>query len=172
MVNMEVSYIAKTGLKIKGKQATIGVDPRDKEGYNGVILLDESVDPQSVDVDSMIMQGPGEYEIGGIKISATRSGDNTVYSLNVDNVDVLVGKIAAIEKVQQKLKEHHLAVLCTDTVVDSSFATGLATNAVMFYGEKAPEVVKNLTTETVKQMPKYQTTREKLPSEMETILLA
>jgi hypothetical protein len=42
---------------------------------------------------------------------------------------------------------------------------------IIFYGEKAAEIAQTFGKETVKQMAKYSTTKDKLPQEVETIVL-
>lgn len=175
MVSMDITSLPKNGLKIKSKRALIAIDSIDKSAsYNGSILIDAKLIASQPSADYVFLQGPGEYEVGGIKIAGTKSGTEegaTVYSLDVDGISVLVGDIADVGRIQQKLKEYDIAILKIDSVVDSSFATGLASSAILFYGDKASEVVESLTKETVKKTSKYTTTHDKLPSEMETVLL-
>ena len=86
-------------------------------------------------------------------------------------VDVLVGKISALDAMQHKLKEHHIVVALCDEIVTASFLTSLASNVVIFYGDKAREISQAFGKDNVKPMPKYVTTKEKLPSEVETVIL-
>ncbi len=168
---MEIAILPKHALKLKGKQATLVVNPADKATpYSAAILLGSSVVPNSD--DGVVISGPGEFEVGGIKISGTREGGDVVYTMNIDGVGILLGETAAIAKTQGKLKENNVAILYTSVVTDASLATGLATNAVLFYGEKASEVVQTFAKENVKTMPKYLITSEKLPQEIETVLLS
>lgn len=168
---MEIAVLPKNALKLKGKQTTLVVNPSDKATpYSGAILLGPAVKPSSM--DGVVISGPGEYEVGGIKISGTREGSDMVYTMIIDGVGILLGETEAIVKTQGKLKENNVAILFTSTVTDASLATGLATNAVLFYGEKADEVVRTFAKENVKTMPEYQITSEKLPQEIETVLLA
>jgi len=171
---MEIALLPKNGLKIRGKYASILVDALDKTVlYSAIILLDCDTKTSAMQGgDGVLIEGPGEYEVGGIKIKGYRHDALVAYSLNVDGIDVLLGTIEALEKMQQKLKEHNIIVVAANSVIDSSFVTGLASNAVIFYGEKGNEVVKGFATETVKMLAKYQVTKDKLPQEMETVLLA
>jgi hypothetical protein len=171
---MEISVQSPMSLKLKGKHATIVINPYDKStAYNAALLIGS---PAKSDLkfneEGVVIDGPGEYEAGGVKISGTRVDGLTVYSLNVDGVDIAVGDIAALEKLHQKMKEHNVLIVHANTVQTATFITTLATNASLFYGVNSREVVDSLAKEEKKVVQKYQITAEKLPAETETILLA
>jgi hypothetical protein len=167
---MEIALLTKSGLRIKGKQATLAIDPVDKATYEAVLLLAKT--PEEVTkVDTILITGAGEYEIGGIKVSGVRSESDLLYSITVDGVEILVGKLDVLEKMQHKLKEHNIVVVNCTTEAGASFITSLAENVVMFYGEKAQEISASFGKENVKPMNKYSSTKDKLPTEVETVLL-
>jgi len=168
---MEIAVLQRTGLRIKSKQASLVVDVPDKAAYDGLLLVGKSPEGLSSD-DAVLIYGTGEYEIGGIKMTGTRADTDMLYSLNVDGIDILLGKLNALSKMQHKLKEYDIVVVLCDTVDNASFITSLASNVVVFYGEKAGEIASTFGKENVKTMAKYQVTKEKLPAEVETILLA
>lgn len=171
IVYMEISLVPQSALRIKGKQMTIGIDQIDKNNSRGTIVLNRNPDDFKAQEDHVLIDGAGEYEVGGIKINGTRSGQNVLYSMNVDGVEVLIGKISALDAMQHKLKEHHIVVALCDGIVTATFLTSLASNVVMFYGEKAVEISQAFGKDTVKPMAKYTTTKDKLPTEVETIIL-
>lgn len=167
---MEIAILPKNAVKIKGKQASLIVDPSDDAtSYHAAIYLENNVHPTE---ESLAIIGPGEYEIGGIKVSGIKNATGTVYSLTIDDIDLLVGKLAVIEKVQHKLKEHNLVLIQTEDERDASFVTSLATNGLLLYGGKAKDVMQKFAKEGMSEMNKYQVTKEKLPQEIQTILLA
>lgn len=170
---MEIALLSKKTLKIRGKKASFVFNPQEKiTDYNGAFYFQNSDTASSGFNDSVvIIKGPGDYEIAGVKFSGISMGQETVYSLNIDGVEVLIGNAGVIEKLQHKLKEHNIVILAVEDMINASFATSLANNAVLFYGDKAGEVVKALAKDAVKEMNKYQATADKLPTEMETILL-
>lgn len=168
---MEIALLQKTGLRIKGKTATFLVNPQEAGGANAGLVLDDSVDPTSSD-ETVILNGPGEYEIGGVKISGTRGDKGVLYSMNIDGIDVLVGKIETLSAMQHKLKEHNIVIsLCTEPA-SASFLTSLAVNVVVFYGTTAAETAQGFEKDNLQTMNKYTTAAGKLPAEVETILLA
>ena len=167
---MEIALLPKNAVRVKGKQATVVIDPVDSvTPHQAAIFLTLG---GAVMVDSVPIVGPGEYEIGGIKISGVKSSSGTVYSLTVDDIDLLIGKLSVIEKAQHTLKEHHLVLILTEEESDASFVTSLATNGLLLYGEKAKNVIQKFAKEGMNEMNKYQVTKEKLTPEIQTILLS
>ncbi len=168
---MEITTLPKGALKIKGKHATLAINPQDRSTYNGIIALGKSPEEISNQEDTVIINGPGEYEVGGIKITGLRNEGDTIYSFIVDRVEILLGQLKSLEKMQHKLKEHNVVVAIADSVVNPEFATSLASNVLIFSGEKAQEIINNFGKDSLQTMPKYTTTVDKLPQEMQTILL-
>jgi hypothetical protein len=170
MMYMEITLLPKSSLKIKGKNASFVVDPKDSTLYSAAFLLEKESAVGSENEDMVVLDGPGEYEVGGVKMTGSRSEAGVNYSLSLDGVDIVFGKISSLEKMHTKLKEHNIVVALCDEVVSPSFLTALSSSALVLYGEKAAEVAQTFG-EVVKKMPKYVTTKDKLPLEMETIVL-
>jgi hypothetical protein len=171
---MEISLLSPQSIRIKGKTGSFVVNPQGKiAGVNGIFLFKGmSVDKTKMDEEIVVIKGPGEYELGGVKISGIRVGGETVYSMSVDSVDILLGKAEELAKDHAKLKEHNIVILYVDTPTNASFVTALAPNVVLFYGEKSEESITNLAKDSFKRESKYVTTLDKLPTEMETVLLS
>lgn len=168
---MEISLVSKTSLRIKGKNAVIAIDPQDKTEVNAALVFSipqEKIDTTGADV---VIAGPGEYETGGIKITGIRNDIDMIYSMTVDAVTVLIGKTGSLEKMQPKLKESNILIVLCNDVSDTAFLTSLVSSVIIFYGEKAAEVGKLFGGEGVKHLPKYATTIDKLPAEVETVIL-
>lgn len=168
---MEIAFLAKNSLRLKGKKSSFIVDPEEKMSANGFILLNESGDRLFDQKESVIIQGPGEYEIGGVKLSGYRTEGNLVFNFSIDGVEILLGKLTSLEKMQHKLKEQHVVIAYVDEVINSSFINSLATNLVVFYGNKSKEVIDLYGKANVTSMQKYSITLDKLPQEVETIIL-
>jgi len=166
---MEISVQDTNSLKIRGKHAAVYINPHDKTAnYNMAILIgNPSKSSLKIKDDIVIINGPGEYEAGGIKVSGIKSENGTVYSLTLDNI----GDLEGLEKIHQKLKEHHVAVVHAGAVGNTSFATSLGMNALLYFGEKAKESIDTLAKDEKKELAKYTISSDKLPTEPETILL-
>lgn len=171
---MEITVQDANSLRIKGKNATIFINPKDKNAtYNAAILLGN---PDKATLKLMegvvVIDGPGEYEAGGVKISGQRADKNTVYIITIDNLSVLVGDRDSLNTMHQKLQGNDVAVVYAGVEGDISFATSLASYAVLFFGEKGQEAVDKFAKDEKKVMSKYQISAEKPPLETETVLLS
>lgn len=167
---MEIALVHKTDLRVKGKSATFIVNPTSTPVANAALLLNDSSDQFGAD-DIVIIHGPGDYEVGGVKITGFKHEKGVVYSMNVDNITIVLGKIETLSAMQHKLKEHNVVVaLCTEGA-NAAFLTSLAENAIIVYGEKAAETAQGFEKEKLKTLNKYVGAAGKLSAELETILL-
>ena len=170
---MEIALLNPNSIRIKGKQGSIIVNPAQKvpEANGFIVFGGAKIDHAKVNEGSVIISGPGEYEFSGIKVTGVKNGNETAYSIRVDRVEILLGIASVLEKEYSKLQEHNLVLLYTDAIVDASFVTSLATNIIMLYGEKAEETFRNFAKDGYKTETKYSVTYDKLPLEVEKILL-
>jgi len=166
---MEIALAQKSALRIKGKTATFVVNPQVSVAANAVLLFTPGAEFSSE--EAVVLNGAGEYEIGGVKITGSRNEKSVLYSMQIDGMDIVVGSIALLSALQHKLKEYNIVVVDCDEIADASFLTSLAVNAVVFYGDRAEEVAQNFEKEKLQKMNKYSASLGKLPAEMETILL-
>jgi hypothetical protein len=167
---MEITLLP-DGLKLKGKLATISINStKDLSSYQAFLSLSKlDILPAG---NMLMIDGAGEYEISGVKITGVGSEQDIVYTLNIDSVIVTVGNLAALEKLHSKLPESH--VLIVDAVADGnpSFVSAIATNAVVFTGMFGKTVGEKVAKTGLQSMNKFQVTADKLPTELQTILLA
>ncbi len=171
---MEIASVGTNSIRIKGKNASVVINPEEKNiTYNAAILIGN---PQKsllkLSEENVLIDGPGEYEAGGIKMTGIKADAQTVYSITVDGVEILLGDREALEKVHQKMKDHHVAVIFANTFGNVSFASSLAMSAILFTGEKGRESIDTIAKDQKKEVPKYSISADKLPSEAETILLS
>lgn len=68
---MEIQKLSPTSIKIKGKAASIAVDPESKTDAEIIIATRplESLALDKAENQRLIVSGPGEYEAGGISIA-------------------------------------------------------------------------------------------------------
>ena len=169
---MEIALLPKSGIRIKGKLTTVAVDAVDKVSASAVLSVITPVAQLASPEEGINIFGVGEYEIGGIKVMGKRSNNQMMYSLIVDGVTIFVGGLVSLEKMHQKLAEYNIVVVICNEEGATSFLTSIASNVVIFYGEKAKVVSESFSKENVKVSNKYSSTKDKLPEELETILLA
>jgi len=166
---MEIALLQKSVLRIKGKNATFVVNPQTSVAVNAVLLLDPN--DQFTTDEAVILNGAGEYEIGGVKLTGLGNEKSVLYSMNMDGMEIILGTASLLSSMQHKLKEYNIVIVNCEEIVDAAFLTSLATNTVLFYGEKAPEVAEGFEKEKLQKTNKYSASLGKLPAEMETILL-
>jgi hypothetical protein len=171
---MEIAFVNNNSIRIKGKQGAILVNPSGKvTGASGIILFkDYAIDKKNIEENTVIINGPGEYELVGIKISGFINGNEIIYSLRVDRIEILLARVKSLEKEHVKIKEHNIVLVLNNEAANPSFVTSLATNVVIFYGERAEENIKFIAKDGYRREIKYSVTFEKLPVEVEEILLA
>ncbi len=95
---MEIAVLDKETIRIKGKNASFIIDPTSsisKTSADAIIFLTDVSDvngPSSKVSDArVIIKGPGSYEIGGVRISGTKSGRDFYYSFNIDGLAIFIG---------------------------------------------------------------------------------
>lgn len=173
---MEVALLSSVALRIKSKQAQVVVDPDakiSKMPADAVLTTqrNKKIDTARVEDYRLIVSGPGEYEVGGIKISVLALDDELAINLDVDGVRTLVISSQMFSKAKDKIKESHVLVLQTADLVAASLIKDFGPQVVLLYGEKAKESAKELGKDEVPAVKKYTTTLEKLPVEMEVLVL-
>lgn len=123
---MDISWLGHSCFRIKGKHATVIIDPYSPElGYSlgkpaARIVTVSHQHPghsytQGIGGEPRVIRGPGEYEIGGVLIiglatfhDAERGknrGKNTVYLMEVDDISVChlgdLGHVLTSEQVEE-----------------------------------------------------------------------
>ncbi len=170
---MEISLVSPHSIRIKNRQGSLLINPGGKSIVaNGIIIMkNASFDLKSLEEGTVVIQGAGEYEFAGIKISGFRNGEDILYSIRTDRIEILFGSIKTLEKDYAKLKEHHIVIAFADSEADPSFLTSVASNVIIFVGEKAEGTISKIAKDGYRKESKYSITFEKLPQEIEEILL-
>lgn len=165
---MEIVSLAANSLRLKGKNVSFVVNPQDKNtSYAAAIIFYADKAKLKISPEAVVITGAGDYEIGGIKLTATRSDTDILYSFIIDDVSVLLTEIHALSKNHAKLKDYDIVIVYMLRDGDVSSAVNVANSAVLYFGEKAADVVK----EGVQEMNKYAVSKDKLPSEVVQVLL-
>lgn len=184
---MEIALLSQNALRIKGKKATILVDVLDaqKTEANAYLFLNENALQAKADKDDLLVFGPGDYEVVGTKIAAFSSNKELLYQITIDGMKVLLASSSAFVRMKEKINEQNIVVLFTNEVVDQSALTNAQPAVAICYGDKATEVSANLgkglnkkegEAETnpdasIKPVDKFVITAEKLPAELQIVLL-
>ena len=169
---MDITSLSPSSVKIKGKLASFIVEPSlSKASLTADAVINFAVS-ENVPVEGvrLIMQGPGEYEVGGVKITGLTSADTTLYYLSLDGMVLMVGKASALKN-KELARDTDIVILSADSVVDASLLATLNPRVALFYGPEAEANIKSLGKEAT-GTTKYSITREKLPAELEAVLIS
>jgi hypothetical protein len=173
---MEIAALDKDAIKIKGKHTSFIIDPSQASSKNtadAIMFLSDFSDSTKrsagVGEARVSIKGPGSYEIGGVRISATASDNNFFYLLNVDGMNVFLGRSERIENQQEK-GECQVLVLNVDSAFKESMVTSFGPSVAVLYGENAEAAAKSLGKE-YQSVSKFQQSADKLPADMQVILL-
>lgn len=173
---MEVALVGEKTLRIRSKNSSVVIDPTkniNKIEANAIVytslngdLTDAKIEGSRIDI-----KGPGEYEVGGIKVEAVKVDGDLAVILEVDGVKLLIGKGKEIKEIHDKIGAFHVAVINADLEFEYSSLTSLEPNVLIVYGNKREEVRKFLGKTDTAGASKFSTTVEKLPSEMQMVIL-
>ncbi len=167
---MEIALVGPTSLRIKGKLAALAVDPVAKTKILAEAVLLLSGKDAQVEGSRLSISGAGEYEVGGVKITALKHESSIAYYVSLDGMTVLVAKASGL-KGKENLRDVEIAVVLADGLVDPSILATVADGLAIFYGPFAKENMHAMG-KNVEPVGKYATTKEKLPVEMEVVLLS
>lgn len=173
---MEITLLENNALKIRGKKASLVVDPKKgvgKQTADAILLLKgEEFDPARVDEYRVVVKEPGEYEVGGIKLTGVGEEDSMFYNLNVDNLSMVLANTSTLSKFKEIITEPKVAILNADSEVDAEDITAIEPRVVLLYGEYAKEAVKSLGKEDAQATKKFSQAKETLPEETQIVWLA
>jgi hypothetical protein len=171
---VDISIVEKNSIKIKGKKATFVVDPTkemSKTPADAIIFLngEDKAGVSKVADFRMIINGPGEYEVGGVKISGLKTSKGIIYRLSIDGVTAVLG--TAMDTKMEGFNACEVMVVNTDNDFNESFVTALEPKMVVLYGDKRVESAKKLGAQSSSSVSKITITKDKLPEKTEIIVL-
>ena len=172
---MDVAILDKESIRIRGKNSSFVIDPGvkiQKVSADAIAFLkDTGIDAGVSRVTDfrVIIKGCGEYEVGGVRILVTKSDGNLLYSLSVDGISILLARTSGLSKTQEA-GEYNILVLNVDCEFKDTMVTGFSPSTVLLYGEKSSEALKMLG-EKASKSQKFSVSADKLPTEMQVVLL-
>ena len=138
---------------------------------DAVLVIDKASDPSRVNESRVILDGVGEYEVSGLKISGLKSKE-TMYVLSSEGVAAVIAKASSLEKLSpDKVGEYKIVIINADSDLNQSIVTAMEPSAVVLYGEKKKELAKILGKENALLSSKITLMEDKLPDEMDVMLL-
>ncbi|MDE2025307.1 MAG: hypothetical protein KGJ07_02335 [Patescibacteria group bacterium] len=173
---MEITKLSESGLKIKSKTALFGVHPmglKSRLACDAALLLQHTYtsDALSVEGETVIINGPGEYEIKGIKLAGVGKGEDLGYLGRIEGVSVFVVKASSLVKSKDLMQDCQVLLIQADVLVEENLIASSGAQVAVLFGAHAEESAKQLGKE-VAPVSKYTTTKDKLPSETEIVVLS
>ncbi len=173
---MDVVVMGPQTLRIKGRSSATIINPVASTGKteaDSVLFLgnDPELSDSKVEGSRIKIKGQGEYEVGGIKFSTIQVDEKLVARIDVDSVRILVGDGVSIEKIQDKVENCDLVIVNADNEFNYSVLTAIEPKVLLVYGAKKNEVSKSIGKTNGISTNKFSTTADKLPTEMQYVLL-
>jgi L-ascorbate metabolism protein UlaG (beta-lactamase superfamily) len=200
---MEISFLGLSALLLQGKKTTLLTDPFEKEKTGipfgkkeaDAILLtvrDAYTSTREVEGFHVLVDGPGEYEVGGISIIGVRGGGITTYCIKMDgitlldlgplrktltdseferypNIDILFVPVGGRGSINGKDAVAMVTKLEPKVVIPIYFQTSEKEKLPL---DGAETFLREMGREGVKPQTKLSLTREKLPAELEVVWLS
>lgn len=172
---MDISVLSKDSIKIRSKHASIIVDPSleiSKISSDAVIFLNtEDNDLSKVEDYRIVINGPGEYEISGVKVLGTKGEKGFVYGLSVDGFSIILSRSSDISKIKDDTFLSQIVILNVDDEINSTVVTKLEPKIVVLYGDNKAAAAKILGKENMPAVKKFSVLKDKLPEEMKVVVL-
>ncbi len=176
---MDITLLDKKTIKIKIKKVNFVIDPKQKMAKTNadcVITFDiENADLTRVTDYRVLIKGPGEYEVGGVKVIGTKFGESLCYSFITTQASVIIGSVKSLEKMLDKIGEHNVAILNVDSKINPSIITTIEPSSLVLYGDKAKEELPSLSKELLEKKTehsqKVSINEEKTQEEIELVVL-
>jgi len=172
---MDFQILGDDTLRIKGKKVNLAIDPKEKItkfDAEAILLTDKVFDASRVNDYRVIVEGPGEYEVSGIKITAIKSDGGLIYELVSEGANILVARASALEKTPaDKLDDYKIVVVNADSELNQTVITAMEPRVVVLYGKMKNEGAKKLGSTTTTVSSKFSLSEDKLPEELEVMLL-
>ncbi len=173
---MEISKLSESAVKIKSKTAVFGINPvgaKAKVALDGAFFLQHTVSPETISAEeeTLIVNGPGEYEVKGVKFTGHGKGEDISYSGRIDSMVVFVVKATALAKSKDAVQDCQVLLLEVDGPVEENLLAASNAQVAILFGNEAVSAAKQLGKE-VSPVTKYVITRDKLPTETEIVVLS
>lgn len=131
---MELTSPAGTSLKINSKKGSVIINPDTTDDAKIVIIDDDAPDISNKFPDTLVIFGPGEFEVGGIMVKGTRQEGNTTYEIDAEEGKVLHVLSNSISKLSTE-DEYEAVIVKALTSLEESDVSSLSSKLVVVYGD-------------------------------------
>jgi hypothetical protein len=175
IVFVDIQIVGADSLRIKSKKTTLVIDPKtamQKIDAEAILLTGIDGDVNRVTDYRVVITGPGEYEVSGLKIVSVKADGDLIFSLISENVRTLVGKVSSLKQIStEKIGDYQIVIVNADTDASESMITAMEPSVVILYGLKAKETAKALGKEDTTTSGKVSFAEDKLPEETQVMVL-
>ena len=172
---MDVQVLSENSLKIKIKKTSLIINPSasmPKTDADAIISFEKNTNTTKVTEYRLIINGTGEYEIGGVKISAADISGGLMFTFGLDNFEMALVKASSLANISlDKVKNVDAVIINADLDINQSVLTAMETRIVVLYGQQVKEAAAKLG-KSGPASSKVSFSEEKLPEESEIYLLS
>lgn len=126
---MEIQKVGKSNVKIKSKNVSF-VTSTFASGDSIPLFFT----PSEESSESFFIEGPGEYEVGGVRVKGTREGDGVMYEITDDPITVFVVNSGAVKSLKG-LDEGTILIVENNGNVTVDELNALDAYLAIIYGE-------------------------------------
>jgi L-ascorbate metabolism protein UlaG (beta-lactamase superfamily) len=179
---MDITYLGGNTVKLSGKNLHVVCDPAKSTAASKSLakanVVSYSTDglthPNVVD-DAMVLDLPGEYEVGGAMITGVAGGETTMFSFNIDGVNVVVtgpvdGELSA-DRLEALGKVDALVLRVGDHAAAAALVAKLEPAYVVPVGEAKPEAFLKEMGVNPEPAAKLKLSPKDLPTETQVVVL-
>ena len=130
---MEVSKIANSGIRVKSKNTTFIVDPIDGKIDGDVVILYEKPQDYSKFSGKLVIDSPGEYEIGGVSIKGEKVRDSLAFDFLEDGQKLVIISSPDITK-DIETEDSKVVLVHLTKKLDDETLSSVQSEVVSFYG--------------------------------------
>lgn len=180
--NMEIKKNEEKNIILIGKKETVLVDPKKWDKERVVLVTNGAREGQLYQGGTVVIDGPGEYEVGGVEIEGIKTGTMTTYIVTIDRIRVgIIGKIGETLTERKTDRVDELDVL----IFDLGMKVGVKEIMIMAkkWGvnyllplngdnqEKLQTLLDEVDAEGLERVESFKVDRDELPDGMEVVLL-
>src|SRR5438874_1011043 len=130
---MEISKITDNSIKVKTKNVSVVIDPTTKTDADIVIITAGNVDEFMIPENTkLVIEGPGDYEVGGISVTGEKMGEEMLYTLFDDQFRVILAPLSLISKIREDDDSDAVIIHAVGPVTKKDLST-LSSDVLLVY---------------------------------------
>ncbi len=133
---MDVSIIKDSSLRIKGNKTAIVIDPLPLKVEAQIAIVTGSssdISFEKVEGLKLIIEGPGEYEVGGVSVVVKRIKDDLCFDI-VENSKILFILSSAISKISQE-EDYDAVIIKVNSKLTEDMFSAINSRLYILYGD-------------------------------------